>query len=126
MTGTSDTDDADVTWLRRAGRAFVNRELFSFLTGTICFVALVILVLAAGVASLAVPVQGFIEVLVWLKTAEWANYDWYWYLGDDRGASLTDTHLEGLNKVIGYVLNSWISLPFSIVGGVIITIFNDS
>ena len=103
-------------WAKRAGKAYAHGNLLEFLKESVAMGLMLIAGILGLLAMFAVPLQGAFEVIYWLETAEWANYDWYWYLGHETAFSIANTEFKGVNAIIHYVLDCWISLPFGIVG----------
>lgn len=114
-------------WTFRAGRAWRERRFIGFVVKSILalFTTLVfgIIYLAATVLAFAVPFQAVRECIVWLKTAEWDHYDWVDYLGYDEALRLTSSDAKGLNVIMAWVLDSWVSVPISAVSLVVLMAF---
>ena len=65
----------------------------------------------------AVPAQAVLEIIHWLQEASWVNYDWYMLTGYSVEQVDLGPELKGATTVLRWLMDTWISLPFSIVAG---------
>ena len=87
-----------------------------FLGDTLGFAILIVILLAAFALMSALPIQAALEAIFWLRDGEFMNYDWVDYLGTDHADRLTSSDFVGVNKIVHWILNSWISALLCIVG----------
>ena len=71
---------------------------------------LTLFAMAVVLPMFALPAQILIEGFVWLRDAEFMNYDWYDFLGADLTNTLTSTDYAGVNKIVAWVLDAWVSI----------------
>ena len=107
--------------IARARKARADGLLFSFLEDGFVYLFLLLLTWIIVICFLLLPIQGLGEVLYWLKYGEFANFDWYDLFGKDYFFAWTATDLVGLNKLIAWALDAWVSVVPS-VGALVLTI----
>ena len=65
----------------------------------------------------AVPTQAAFEVIYWLREASWLNYDWYMLTGYNAEEIDLGPDLKGMTTLVRWLMDSWVSIPFSVVAG---------
>ncbi len=73
--------------------------------------------LAIMVPLFAVPAQAAYEVVHWLQQASWLNYDWYMLTGYSVDQVDLGSDLQGATAILRWLMDTWVSLPFTIVAG---------
>ena len=68
------------------------------------------------ILCLALPTQMAIELVGWLQSAEWANYDTIWLLGEEVARDYYSTDMKGLNFIVHWTMDIWVSIPVALVG----------
>lgn len=108
-------------WIARAKKARAEGLLLSLLEEGFVSLFLFVLNWSIVVCFLSIPIQAAGEAVYWLRYGEFANFDWYDLLGKEYFSEWTATELVGLNKLIVWVLDAWISVVPS-AGALVLTI----
>jgi hypothetical protein len=73
--------------------------------------------MAIVVPIFAVPAQAVYEVVHWLQEASWVNYDWYMLTGYSVDQVDLGPELKGATSILRWLMDTWVSLPFTIIAG---------
>jgi hypothetical protein len=73
----------------------------------------------------AVPAQAAFELFYWLREASWLNYDWYMLLGYTVEQVDLGPDMKGATAVVRWLMDTWISLPITLIFGGIFTAIID-
>ena len=80
--------------------------------------------LISFISALAIPIQLCAQSLYWIKTGVWLDVTWLIFMDKSTIAGLLSSEFVGLNIIIEYVLDSWISIPITIAGLFLSPIFS--
>ncbi|OYW58153.1 MAG: hypothetical protein B7Z31_08390 [Rhodobacterales bacterium 12-65-15] len=98
------------SWIGRARKARADGLLFSFLEDGLVYLFLSVLIWILVICFLLLPIQGVGEVIYWLRFGQLANFDWYDLFGREYFYAWTATDFIGLNRLIDWALDAWISV----------------
>jgi hypothetical protein len=73
------------------------------------------------ILCLTLPIQAAIELAGWINEAKWSNYDLIWCLGEDVASGYYNTDMKGLNFIIHWLMDIWVSVPIALLG---LSLFN--
>jgi uncharacterized membrane protein len=68
---------------------------------------------------LALPIQAMIEVAWWLRFAEWPRFDLIFLSHIVPSIGAPTTGFVGLDQVIDWLWDAWLSVPIALVSGLI-------
>ena len=101
-------------WIGKARKARADGLLFSFLEEGLVSLLFSVLIWILVICLLLLPIQGVGEVLYWLKYGQFANFDWYDLFGREYFSAWTATEFVGLNRLIDWALDAWVSVVTSV------------
>ena len=107
----------------KAAQALIERHCVRYVGYRLLILLKLLLLILFAVFMLciwmAIPVQAFYEAIYWLKHDDWMNYNWVWLIGPERSAELVYGPNLGVNRIVNWLLHTWISLPLLLPGLVI-------
>jgi hypothetical protein len=109
------------SFLGKAKQAWANGEFPSFVEGIIGNLILWLLGWLCFICFITLPAQAIFETGYWFKYGELANFDWYDLLGHAHLDQYTSSDFAGLNKILIWGFDSWVSV-FPCIAGLIIIV----
>jgi hypothetical protein len=114
------------SWFTRAKKARADGLLASFLEEGLVQLLVFVLYPVLLICWFSLPIQAFGEALYWFKHAEFYNFDWYDLFGRECFTPWTTTDFAGLNKVLDWALDTWVSIIPSVTALVLAVVIGAS
>jgi len=106
----------DLTWLQKAKKARADKLFLSFVEETIGALLLGLLAVVCFICIVTLPAQAVFESAYWFKFGSLANFDWYDLVGHQYLDRWTSSDFAGMNKILMWAFDAWISIVPSFAG----------